>query len=139
MPSISDHPDSSGRPDSFVDRVLEVVDAIPPGRVMTYGDVAATLGSRAARMVGQVMAFYGSEVPWWRVVRAGGHPPVKHEHLALEHYRAEGTPLLRGAGAAYRIDLRAARHSGPVLFEEAEQEQEPEPSGENGRNHPSDR
>jgi hypothetical protein len=64
---------------------------------------------------------------------------VKHEHLALEHYRAEGTPLLRGAGAAYRIDLRAARLSGPVLFEEAEQEQEPEPSGENGRNHPSDR
>lgn len=130
MPSISDHPDS------FVDRVLEVVDAIPPGRVMTYGDVAAALGSRAARMVGQVMAFYGSEVPWWRVVRAGGHPPVKHEHLALEHYRAEGTPLLRGAGAAFRIDMRAARLS-PVLFEESEPE--PEPSGENGRNHPSDR
>ena len=133
MPSISDHPGS------FVDRVLEVVDAIPPGRVMTYGDVAATLGSRAARMVGQVMAFYGSEVPWWRVVRAGGHPPVKHEHLALEHYRAEGTPLLGGAGAAYRIDMRVARLSGPVLFEEPEPEPEPDPFEENGRNHPSDR
>ena len=139
MPSISDRPDSADRPDSpdrpdsFVDRVLEVVDAIPPGRVMTYGDVAAALGSRAARMVGQVMAFYGSEVPWWRVVRAGGHPPVKHEHLALEHYRAEGTPLLGGAGSPCRIDMRAARHSGPVLFEQQE------PFEENGRNHPSDR
>ncbi len=58
----------------FVSRVLEAVDAIPPGRVMTYGDVAAAIGSRAARGVGQVMAYYGSDVPWWRVVRASGHP-----------------------------------------------------------------
>ncbi|MGO4534549.1 MGMT family protein [Leifsonia sp. 2MCAF36] len=96
--------------DSFVERVLAVVDAIPPGRVMTYGDVAATLGSRAARMVGQIMAYYGSDVPWWRVVRASGHPPVKHEHLALPHYRAEGTPLLGAGTAAYRVDLRLARY-----------------------------
>jgi alkylated DNA nucleotide flippase Atl1 len=91
--------------------VLEVVDSIPPGRVMTYGDVAATLGSRAARMVGQIMAYYGSDVPWWRVVRAGGHPPADHEHIALQHYRAEGTPLL-GGGAPYRVDMRVARYDG---------------------------
>lgn len=117
MRSISDAPSgdtasderSDGR-DSFVERVLEVVDAIPPGRVMTYGDVAATLGSRAARMVGQIMAYYGSDVPWWRVVRASGHPPVKHEHIALQYYRAEGTPLLGVGTAAYRVDLRAARY-----------------------------
>lgn len=124
---------TSDHPESFVERVLEVVEAIPPGRVMTYGDVAATLGSRAARMVGQVMAYYGSDVPWWRVVRAGGHPPMNHERLALEHYRAEGTPILGGTGTPYRVDLRAARLSEPVLFEE------PEPSGENARNHPFDR
>ncbi|MFF2053140.1 MGMT family protein [Leifsonia sp. NPDC058194] len=101
--------------DSFVERVLAVVDSIPPGRVMTYGDVAAVLGSRAARMVGQVMAYYGSTVPWWRVVRASGHPAADHEHIALQHYRAEGTPLLGGPRAdgsatSYRVDLRAARH-----------------------------
>jgi alkylated DNA nucleotide flippase Atl1 len=82
---------------------------------MTYGDVAASLGSRAARMVGQVMAYYGSSVPWWRVVRASGHPPSGHEHIALEHYRAEGTPLVGGLRAdgtrtAYRVDLPLARH-----------------------------
>jgi alkylated DNA nucleotide flippase Atl1 len=120
-------PSSSDDGGSFVERVLEVVDAIPPGKVMTYGDVAATLGSRAARMVGQVMAYYGSDVPWWRVVRAGGHPPANHEHIALQHYRAEGTPLLGGHGAPYRVDLRAARFDGAVLFEE------------NARNHSSGR
>jgi alkylated DNA nucleotide flippase Atl1 len=95
--------------DDFVSRVLAVVDSIPEGHVMTYGDVAAAIGSRAARAVGTVMSHYGSDVAWWRVIRASGHPAVDHESRALEHYRAEGTPL-RWAGSAYRVDLGAARH-----------------------------
>jgi alkylated DNA nucleotide flippase Atl1 len=96
--------------DSFVERVLEVVESIPPAHVMTYGDIAATLGSRAARVVGQVMAYYGADVPWWRVIRAGGHPPSGHEQAALAHYKAESTPLLASdADAGYRVNLRVAR------------------------------
>ncbi|EPR76248.1 DNA-binding protein [Leifsonia rubra CMS 76R] len=93
----------------FVSRVLAVVDSIPPGHAMTYGDVAATIGSRAARAVGQVMARYGSEVAWWRVIRAGGHPPLCHADQALEHYEAESTPLKWMPDASYRVDLRLAR------------------------------
>ncbi len=100
---------SPGPSDDFVGRVLEVVAAIPEGRVMTYGDVAAAIGSRAARGVGQVMAYYGSEVPWWRVVRASGHAVADHEAVALQHLRAEGTPL-RWSGAVYRVDLGRARY-----------------------------
>jgi alkylated DNA nucleotide flippase Atl1 len=96
--------------DDFVSRVLDVVAAIPPGRVMTYGDVAAAIGSRAARGVGQVMAYYGDQVPWWRVVRASGHPAVCHEQRAIEHFRAEGTPLRWSRdGTVFRVDLAAAR------------------------------
>jgi alkylated DNA nucleotide flippase Atl1 len=90
--------------------VAEVVRLIPPGHVMTYGDVAAALGSRASRAVGKVMAHEGSDLPWWRVVRSGGLPPVHHEARAHEHYRAEGTPLVQGA-TAWRIDMRRARWS----------------------------
>lgn len=93
----------------FVSRVLAVVEEIPPAHVMTYGDVAAAIGSRAARAVGQVMAHYGSDVPWWRVIRASGHPPIDHEARALENYRAESTPLVWSAVGGYRIDLRVAR------------------------------
>ncbi|RQP10360.1 MAG: DNA-binding protein [Microbacteriaceae bacterium] len=97
-------------PDDFVGAVLDVVAQIPEGRAMSYGDVAAAIGSRAARGVGQVMAYYGADAPWWRVVRASGHPPVDHERAALQHYRAEGTPLLWSReGTAYRVDLAAAR------------------------------
>ena len=91
-------------------RVLEVVAAIPEGMVMSYGDVAAAIGSRAARGVGQVMAYYGSDVPWWRVVRASGHPVAAHEARALEYYRAEGTPL-KWSGHVFRVDLANARHT----------------------------
>ena len=96
--------------DDFVERVLQLVESIPAGRVMPYGEVAAALGSRASRAVGKVMAHYGSEVPRWRVIRASGHPPIHHEQQALEHYRAEGTPL-KWSAATYRVDLAAARHT----------------------------
>ncbi|MBR22074.1 MAG: DNA-binding protein [Leifsonia sp.] len=103
----------------FAGAVLAVVDDIPPGRVMTYGDVAAELGSRGARAVGRVMAMEGGSIPWWRVVRADGRPPSGHEDAALEHYRAEHTPLRWVVqphepdyveAHAYRLDLPAARH-----------------------------
>lgn len=98
--------------EDFVSAVLEVVASIPEGRAMSYGDVAAAIGSRAARGVGQVMAYCGSQIPWWRVVRASGQPAPGHEAAALEHYRAEGTPLRWSRDAtSYRVDLRSSRHS----------------------------
>ena len=95
----------------FAEAVLAVVDAIPSGQVMSYGDVAAALDSHAARAVGQVMAYYGEASPWWRVLRAHGHPPRGHEARALEHYLVEGTPIIdTHTEAGYRVDYAACRH-----------------------------
>ena len=94
--------------DDFASRVLAVVEGIPEAQVMTYGSVAAAVGSRSARGVGQVMAYAGSGSPWWRVVRASGHPPLGHEQRALEQYRVEGTPLVGGRTGTWRVDLRRA-------------------------------
>ena len=102
-------PRGDDQPHDFVDHVLEVVRAIPSGRVMTYGDVAAVLGSRGARAVGTVMARHGSTAPWWRVVRAGGLAPKGYEAQARTHYLSEGTAL-RGTPEAYRIVMSVARH-----------------------------
>jgi len=59
---------------SFFARVLSVVRRIPPGRVATYGDVAALAGRpRAARAVGNIMKGCGRpDVPCHRVIAAGG-------------------------------------------------------------------
>lgn len=96
----------------LVSDILDVVDAIPAGRVMTYGDVAALLGRGGPRQVGAAMASWGGSVAWWRVLKADGSPPPGHESEAMEQYRCEGTPL-RPDGA--RVDLRRARWS-PVAW-----------------------
>lgn len=94
----------------FVEAVLEVVERIPAGRVMTYGDVGIAIGSEAPRAVGRVMALYGHAVSWWRVVPASGLPPQGHARIALPHYREEDTPLRHVVSPDdYRIALSAAR------------------------------
>jgi alkylated DNA nucleotide flippase Atl1 len=99
----------------FAGAVRAVVDLIPAGHVMTYGDVAATLGSRGARAVGRVLAESGATLAWWRVIRSDGRPPVGHEAEAVAHYRAEGTPLRADVAHSsadrmeVRVDLARAR------------------------------
>jgi alkylated DNA nucleotide flippase Atl1 len=89
--------------------VLDVVELIPPGRVMTYGDIAEYVGRCGPRQVGNVMSRWGGAVSWWRVLKADGSPPPGHEAEALRHYRAERTPL-RPSGT--RVDLLRARWDG---------------------------
>ncbi|MGW0784367.1 MGMT family protein [Streptomyces sp. NPDC002913] len=100
----------------YAERVLDVADLIPPGRVMTYGDIAEWLGDGGPRQVGRVMALYGSAAPWWRVVRSDGTLLPGHELRALDHYREEGTPLRAappGAdGHVPRLDMKRARWDG---------------------------
>ncbi len=84
--------------------VLDVVEAIPPGRVLSYGDVAEVVGRGSPRAVGTVMGRHGHEVPWHRVVQASGRTAGPHAAEALALLRAEGTPL-RGE----RVDMDAAR------------------------------
>ena len=61
-------------PKDFTARVLSVVRRIPPGRVATYGDVAALAGRpRASRAVGNIMRSCGRpDIPCHRVIAAGG-------------------------------------------------------------------
>ena len=107
--------DSLGSPplDDFASRVLDVVDSIPPGRVMSYGDIAEYLGAGLGpRQVGRVMSVYGGAVAWWRVIHSDGTPAPGHDSVALRHYLAEGTPL-RSARPPVRVDMRRARWPGP--------------------------
>lgn len=89
-------------------RMLDVVAAIPPGRVCTYGDVAAAAGSLSARLAGRVLAeLADDDTPWHRVLRADGTfaPQVAVRQAAL--LRAEGVTVSNG-----RIKLRDYRYRG---------------------------
>jgi methylated-DNA-[protein]-cysteine S-methyltransferase len=68
--------DMTGVP-AFHQRVYEVTRAIPPGRTMTYGEVAARVGEPgAARAVGQALGHnpFAPVVPCHRVLAAGSGP-----------------------------------------------------------------
>ena len=97
-------PGSTGAaPTPYARTVLDVVDRIPRGRVMTYGDVAEYLGTGTGRTVGTVLSQHGSEVPWWRVVKASGEPHAD----ALGRLVREGCPV-----TGERVDLDRCRWDG---------------------------
>jgi alkylated DNA nucleotide flippase Atl1 len=98
-PAGSEHLD----PDDYVELVLDLVERIPSGRVMTYGDIADFLGRGGPRQVGAVMS-RSAAVPWWRVIRADGRPVRGLQDTALDHLLAEGCPVRNG-----RVQLRTAR------------------------------
>ena len=61
--------------DNWVKAVWQVVDGIPRGHVLTYGEVARLAGmSRAARRVSLAMrrAPRGMKLPWHRVIQSSG-------------------------------------------------------------------
>lgn len=87
-----------------MERVRELVAAIPPGRVSTYGDIAAAAGLSSARTVGWIMRTDSADLPWHRVLGASGRPAP---HLAARQLRLlaeEGVPIVDG-----RVVLRIAR------------------------------
>ncbi|MDW7967231.1 MAG: MGMT family protein [Thermoanaerobaculum sp.] len=101
------------------DLVYRLVRQIPPGRVMTYGQLAERLGyllSPAA--VGWALHVCPPDVPWHRVVNAQGglsteklpdFPPYRQRQLLAE----EGV-VCDGQG---RVDLDRYRWDGaPVLW-----------------------
>jgi methylated-DNA-protein-cysteine methyltransferase-like protein len=87
------------------ERIWQVIAAIPPGKVTTYGSVAARAGvPRGARFVGTVLRDLptGSRLPWHRVLNASGRisvdPVTAREQR--ERLEAEGVGFVNA-----RVDL----------------------------------
>lgn len=58
----------------FETSVIEVLKRLEPGEVVTYGEVAAEAGfPGASRAVGSLLRKSTEDLPWWRVVSAGGY------------------------------------------------------------------
>ncbi len=105
------HGEVQGPPAGVFAEVYDLVRAIPPGRVMTYGQISALLGSRISPLaVGWALHGCPEDVPWHRVVNASGRfstdrlpeIPVGLQQALL---RAEGVEVsLEGA-----VDLQRYR------------------------------
>ncbi|WIY84268.1 MGMT family protein [Propionimicrobium sp. PCR01-08-3] len=91
--------------DELAERVRRAVRRIPPGTVVTYGDIAELVGT-GPRQVGRIMATDASDTPWWRVVNASGRLPGHLMDEARAHWLAEQTI---GDPAAPAVQLRRKR------------------------------
>ncbi|TDQ40875.1 MGMT family protein [Aureibacillus halotolerans] len=96
----------------FTSRVVDLMKAIPEGRVMTYGQIAAAAGSpRGARQVVRILHSMSRkhQLPWQRVVNARGEIAIRDPEGSLtqqELLEEEGVELsIDGT-----IDLERYRH-----------------------------
>lgn len=111
MPAAAPHPSAT-----FRARVYELVQAVPRGRVASYGDIAALAGSpRAARGVGAALQGLddGTDVPWWRIVNRSGRLTIPPDHglRALQRTLLERERVRFLADGA--VDMDRHRWAGP--------------------------
>lgn len=67
---------------TFTTNVLTIIKQIPPGKIMTYGQVAAAAGSpKAARQVTRILHSMSAKynLPWHRVVNVHGQIVLKEQ------------------------------------------------------------
>lgn len=109
---------------NFFERVYLVVRQIPPGKVASYGQIAALLGHpQAARTVGWALnaltRAQAANVPWQRVINSAGRISLSRADLSAALQRA----LLEGEGIEFdeheHVDLRRFGWAG-LTWEEVE-------------------
>lgn len=64
----------------FTERVIHIIQSIPSGKVMTYGQVAALAGNaRGARQVVRILHSMSQkyDLPWHRIINAKGEVAIK--------------------------------------------------------------
>jgi methylated-DNA-protein-cysteine methyltransferase related protein len=86
-------------------RIYSLVQQVPAGRVVTYGQVAAALGSRRlARTVGWAMRACPHDVPWHRVINSQGKVSTPRITGTANLQRA----LLEDEGVQFGLDGRVS-------------------------------
>ena len=107
-------PPTEGR--TLYQKIYQVVREIPFGRVATYGQIAAIVGSGSARQVGYAMAALKEpDVPWQRVLNSQGRVSVRAAGAADSEQRR----LLTDEGVVFdrrgRLDFDECGWSGPDM------------------------
>jgi methylated-DNA-protein-cysteine methyltransferase related protein len=89
---------------NFKDKVIQIVQKIPEGRVTTYGTISNLAGlPRGARLVGGILHFNSEEykLPWYRVINRHGFIST----LCVDHPKQEQKALLESEGIVVSEDF----------------------------------
>lgn len=79
----------------FKEKVIQIVSAIPYGKVTTYGTISTLAGiPRGGRLVGGILHHLGDQLPWHRVINRHGFISIK----SLDHPKQLQKALLEQEG-----------------------------------------
>lgn len=87
--------------------IWQIVNAIPRGRVCTYGQVANLAGMpQQSRLVGRILARLpkGTRLPWHRVINSQGKLSNPNPERQKDRLEKEGVVFVKG-----RINLKTYR------------------------------
>ncbi|MFJ7637665.1 MGMT family protein [Peribacillus sp. NPDC046944] len=96
----------------FTEEVIGIIQHIPPGKVMTYGQIGQLAGHpRGARQVVRILHSSSKKynLPWHRVINAKGEIGLKQEGLASQQIfllESEGIHITEHG----KVDLEVYRH-----------------------------
>lgn len=90
------------RPTEFQQAVIDALQALEPGELVSYGELAAEIDRPGSGQAVANVIRSARGLPWWRVVPAGGR-------LYCSHVAVQG-PLLEAEG--HRIDENRRVHAG---------------------------
>ncbi len=86
----------------FTERAIHIIKQIPPGKVMTYGQVAALAGSpRGARQVVRILHSMSKKynLPWHRVINSKGIISIRDDEshtIQILSLQSEGIQVCDG-------------------------------------------
>ncbi len=113
-PSVKDNhmtsQDDTVNSNPFFKQVYSIVEQIPCGKVVSYGQIARMLGCpRSARVVGWAMRCCPDHLPWQRVVMADGSiTGGLYANIRKALLEAEGVTFLKDG----RVDMKSCGWSG---------------------------
>lgn len=101
----------------FTERAVKIIASIPPGSVMTYGQIAALAGSpRGARQIVRILHSMSQKykLPWHRVINAKGKIGLQdRDSMNLQKMLLEGEGV--AVSEAGEIDLERYQHHPDAL------------------------
>ncbi len=94
----------------FTENVIKIIKNIPPGKVMTYGQIAGCAGNPwGARQVSRILHSMSRKhnLPWYRVINSKGEISLQGEggFMQMERLANEGV-MMEGN----KIDLKRYLH-----------------------------
>ncbi len=103
----------------MLEQLRRTIRRIPKGKVSTYGDIARAAGHEgAARQVVWALHKAGADLPWHRVLGAGGRILLRGEHALEQRLRlqSEGVAFegerVRMSAHQFRFKASSARPIG---------------------------